>query len=214
MVLDQHLWRDADHLGTKQLREYLASYLYLPRLRDGTVLAATIRSALGDLANDAFAYAGAYDDARKEYQGVRLGVGGTVVVDAQSVIVRMAAAKAQLARERQAQEAASGAAPTPVTVDVGGRTTSSGPGVPPPPERGPPPRFFGRVEIDPDRAVRDFGKVVEEVLQHLTTLPRSVVTVTVELEAEAPAGISDETVRTVSENARTLRFKRQDFESG
>ena len=35
MAMDEgRLWRDADQLGTKQLLQDLASYLYLPRLKN------------------------------------------------------------------------------------------------------------------------------------------------------------------------------------
>ncbi len=73
-------------------------------------------------------------------------------------------------------------------------------------------RFFGTVEIDPDRAGRDMGRVAEEVLQHLTTLPGGKVTVTVDIQAELPSGVSDDIRRAVDENCRTLRFKSQGFE--
>jgi hypothetical protein len=36
--LDRALWVDHEHVGIKQLWEYLATYLYLPRLRDERVL--------------------------------------------------------------------------------------------------------------------------------------------------------------------------------
>ena len=42
--LDRWLWKDQDHLSAKQLWEYLASYLYLPRLRNAQVLVDAIRN--------------------------------------------------------------------------------------------------------------------------------------------------------------------------
>jgi hypothetical protein len=38
------------------------------------------------------------------------------------------------------------------------------------------------------------------------------VTVTLEVEAETPAGAPDNVVRTVTENSRTLKFTQQGFE--
>jgi hypothetical protein len=39
------------------------------------------------------------------------------------------------------------------------------------------------------------------------------VSVTIEIEADVPAGVPDHVVRTVTENARTLKFKSQGFEA-
>ncbi len=41
----------------------------------------------------------------------------------------------------------------------------------------------------------------------------SQVTVTLEIEAEIPAGTPDHVVRTVTENSRTLKFSSQGFEA-
>lgn len=47
---------------------------------------------------------------------------------------------------------------------------------------------------------------------HPAGLVGAQVTVMVEIEADIPAGVPDHVVRTVTENARTLRFKSQGFE--
>ncbi len=39
------------------------------------------------------------------------------------------------------------------------------------------------------------------------------VSVTLEIAADVPAGVPDHVVRTVTENARTLKFKSQGFET-
>jgi hypothetical protein len=62
------------------------------------------------------------------------------------------------------------------------------------------------------RSGRDAGRIAEEVLQHLTTLPGARVTVTLEIQADSPGGIPESTVRTVNENCRTLKFKDHGFE--
>ena len=49
----------------------------------------------------------------------------------------------------------------------------------------------------------DVGKIAEEMLQHLTTLPGATVNVTVEIDAEAPDGVSEEVQRVVTENCQT-----------
>jgi hypothetical protein len=49
-------------------------------------------------------------------------------------------------------------------------------------------------------------------VQYLSGLLGSKVTITVEIEAEIPAGAPDNVVRTVTENCRTLKFDDQGFE--
>ena len=75
-----------------------------------------------------------------------------------------------------------------------------------------PRRFFGQVELDPLRVPRDAGQVAEAIVQHLSALMGSDVTVRLEIEANVPNGVPDDVVRTVSENARTLKFSDQGFE--
>ena len=89
------------------------------------------------------------------------------------------------------------------------------PPVPPAPINPPAPRlkrFHGTVTLDPGRVGRDAGRITEEIISHLTVQPGAQVTVTLEIEAEMPSGAGDSLVRTVTENARTLRFSSQGFE--
>ena len=58
--------------------------------------------------------------------------------------------------------------------------------------------------------VCDAGQIAEEVIAQLSS---ARVTVTPEIEAEAPDGVPDEVVRIVSENSRALKFKSYGFEA-
>lgn len=59
---------------------------------------------------------------------------------------------------------------------------------------------------------RDAGRTAEEVIAHLSGLVGADVTVTLEIQAEVPSGASDNVVRTVTENCRTLKFSDHGFE--
>jgi len=89
---------------------------------------------------------------------------------------------------------------------------------PPRPDSPPPPaaprlkRYHGTVILDSDRVGRDAGRIAEEIISHLVLQTGARVTVTLEIEAELPSGAGDSLVRTVTENARTLRFTNQGFE--
>jgi hypothetical protein len=74
-------------------------------------------------------------------------------------------------------------------------------------------RFYGIAKLDASRVARDAGKIAEEVIAHLAGQIGADVTVTIEIEAKLPNGASDQLVRTVTENSRTLKFSSQAFEA-
>ena len=87
-----------------------------------------------------------------------------------------------------------------------------GPKPPAPPKATQPRRFYGTVVLDSARAGRDASRVADEVVAHLVGQPGARVRVTLEIEAEIPQGASEQLVRTVTENARSLKFSNQEFE--
>ena len=68
-----------------------------------------------------------------------------------------------------------------------------------------PTRFHGTAALDSKRVGRDASRIADEVIAHLSGLLGAKVTVTLEIEAEVPAGAPDHVVRTVTENSRTLK---------
>jgi len=213
------LWR-GDHVEIKQLAEDFAQYLYLPRLRDPEVLLAAIREgvALLNWAAEGFAYADSIDTAGDRYRNLQ--AGRLASVSMSGLLVQPSKANVQFAAEEAARAAAATAGAStmpPTTSTATAPAPSSGTSSPSATVAAPttpalPHRFHGSVELDPTRLTRDAAKVAEEVLQHITGLVGSDVTVTLEIQADVKAGIPDSTVRTVTENCRTLRFKTHGFE--
>jgi predicted AAA+ superfamily ATPase len=199
------LWR-GDSVAIKQLVEDFGRYLYLPRLKDSSVLLGAIREGLGLLTweKDSFAYADSYDESAGRYRGLR---GGQQVfsVDADSpgLLVKSEVTRRQIDAETKSE-------PPPVD---GPAPIPPGPGPEPTPrEAAKPKRFHGSVELDSTRVGRDAGRIADEVISHLSGLVGANVKVTLEIEAEIPNGAPDNVVRTVTENSRTLKFKNQGFE--
>jgi hypothetical protein len=56
------------------------------------------------------------------------------------------------------------------------------------------------------------GRIAQEVIQHLASLPGASVRVTLEIQADLPDGAPERVVRIVSENSRTLKFGSFGFE--
>lgn len=66
--------------------------------------------------------------------------------------------------------------------------------------------------LDTTRIGRDVQRLVEEVISHLTSADGAQVEVTLEVNVQAPDGLSLQVVRTVSENCRTLRVRTFGFD--
>uniref|UniRef100_A0A832A0Q1 ATP-binding protein n=1 Tax=Desulfacinum infernum TaxID=35837 RepID=A0A832A0Q1_9BACT len=216
LQLDKHLWKDVKHLSVKKLWEYFASYLYLPRLRDSSVLIKAIQEGVGHTGWERiFAYAEGYDEAKDDYLGLKAGQNTSVILDGQSVLVKPEAALEQLRRER---EKPGGDGPTLIERPASPHAVpdvppGDSPGSPSPqPTKTTPRRFHGTVSLDPIKLTSSAGKVAEEVLQHLSALMGADVEITLEIQVRVPSGFPDDVVRTVSENCATLKFHHFEFE--
>ena len=217
MELDRvPLWR-GDHVPIKQIVEDFARYLYLPRVSDSTVLLNAISDGIPLLTweQDAYAFADSFDDEAKRYRGLR---GGQVIslpdADAPGLLVKSDIARQQMDAERGqppgSREAAGSGTGGESTVPGGESSPGEGPSVPQPTPQ--PKRFHGTAMLDAERVGRDASRIADEVIAHLSGLVGAKVTVTLEIEAEVPAGAPDHVVRTVTENSRTLKFTSQGFE--
>lgn len=221
------LWQGKDHVGLAQLAEWFPRYLYLPRLVNRATLENAVRDAFTQLMPDeVFGVADGWDEETQRYRGLRVGAGNPPVLGAGTLLVKPTAARAQLEadaaaereRLRKLKEKVE-----PVVPDGGGSADDeddtdipTGPPIvkppPPPPVAKRPKRFFGEVVLDGQRPVRDLGRIVDEVLQHLSGLPGAKVTLTLDVQVSAPEGVPEDVARTVSENCRVLRFGAQGFE--
>jgi predicted AAA+ superfamily ATPase len=224
------LWQGdpRNDVSTKQLADYFATYLYLPRLRDPDVLIAAIRDGVELLTwqQETFAYAEGWDEQRKRYVGLRAGQSVRVLVDGQSRVVKPDVAAAQMEADRQPAAGPAGASAGAAAggrsgpgggsqaggggaAGVGPATGASGGTQPPKPVLR---RFHGSVRLDALRVGRDASQIADEVIQHLAGLVGADVEVTLEIHAEIPDGAPDKVVRDVSENCRTLKFDSHGFE--
>jgi predicted AAA+ superfamily ATPase len=215
---DVPLWR-GDHVPVKQLVEDFARYLYLPRLAGPEVLVHAIRdgAALITWQVDTFAYAESYDEGAGRYRGLRAGHLVPLSADSSGMLVKPDLARKQLESEAEPKPAVGGVGST--TGDNNGVSGGAGSGGakaqgdPRPPEPVKPRRYHGTVQLDPTRVGRDAGRIAEEVIAHLVGLTGADVTITLEIDAKVPGGVSDNVVRIVTENGRTLKFGSQGFES-
>ena len=206
------LWR-GDHVAVKQLIDDFARYLYLPRLAGPEVLLQAIRDGLAMLTwrADTFGYAESYDEAASRYRGLNGGRGLNISADSPGLLVKPDVASKQLDAETPSL---AGPGRTP-GASGGGTDPRPGPGgtIHTPPAAPQLRRFHGSVRVDSTRVGRDASRIADEVIAHLAGQVGAEVIVTIEIEAKLPNGASDQLVRTVTENSRTLKFDNQGFET-
>ena len=209
--LQKYIWNGKAHLSLRDLWEYLNRYTYLPRLKNQAVLVKAVQAAISGMIPGPFAYAERWDETSQAYLGLVIEMGGSapVVIDSDSVIIKPAVAEANRPAPKGETAGATGDG-----TDGAGTQGSGGNGGAAEPEGekgGPaeeklPTRFIGTVMISPDRPAREIHQIVEAIVEQLTTVPGSEVTLKLEIDAEVPKGLDRSKVRTLLENATTLGF--------
>ena len=215
MSLDELLWKDSDNIMIKKLWEYLCTYCYLPRLANYSVLEDAI--AKGVHSTEFFGVAAGYTGERY----IDLKLNETVYsINQSDLLVKPAIAMKQIMEERNAAGQGGGMPDTPDitggrgsgTTDgqslTGGLSGHSGDDT----ETGAVPkntRFFMSAKLDNTRVNKNVNDYLTEIIQHLMSVDGADVELTLEVSVNAPGGIPSSTVRTVSENCRTLKI--QDF---
>src|SRR5437867_2663574 len=106
MELDKiPLWRGdpAERVSVKQLVDDFARYVYLPRLKNSSVLINAVREgvALVTWEQDSFAYADSYDEASGRYRGLRVWQHVPITDNDMGLLVRPGAARRQIDAEMQ-----------------------------------------------------------------------------------------------------------------
>ena len=208
MELDNLLWKDDNHIQVKKLWEYLTTYCYLPRLANFSVLEATIRA--GVASDESFAIASGINGER--YSELKY---NTTVLDVypSDYLVKVIVALKQINQDMQAKQGQSGGGG--VTTDDpngkggengggtlhGGDGTGTGGHVTPPATNT---SFFMSVRLDNTRVGRDLQLYLDEVISHLSNPDNCEVELTLEVSARTPDGFPRGTIRTVSENCRSL----------
>jgi hypothetical protein len=208
------LWR-GDHVDLRQLWSDYSQYLYLPRLRDSAALLGAVRDGVASLTwnPETFAYASALDEATGRYKGLVAATHPNVVLDGVSLIVKPDVAFRQFESDRQLPpETISSGEPGTQGTGKGITTVELGKGG----SEGKldvPVRFYGRVTLGSVRLLKEMGEIAEAVIAQLSRAGDANVSITVEIEANAPKGFNDDIQRSVTENARTLKFDTQEFEA-
>lgn len=206
--LDNLLWKDGNDIQVKKLWEFLSTYCYLPRLASYEVLENTIKNGVNS--DEYFALAASYAGGR--YVDLKFNK-SVDYIDKSYLLVRR-----DIAREQIEKETPKTAEPVDIT-PRGGEPPVIPQGTPVKPTdtvdepKKQPTHFYMSADIDTTRINREVQKLVEEIITHLSTSQDGTLSVTLEVNAESRAGFSVPTVRTVTENCRTMKVKDFNFDN-
>lgn len=187
-------------------------YLYLPRLKGmGTLEQAIIKGA-----GSREFFGTAYSKIGENYEGFKLGDANVQLDDTLLLIEPTEAARYETTMVKPSQspvqtpgEDVQPILPVNPTSQVGHVNT----GVPPiTPPKLQPCSFYGSVEISPSAAKMRLQQIAEEIINLLSRDPNASVKIALEINAEFPEGVTDQTRRAVSENAGSLGFKVKEWE--
>lgn len=226
------LWAEKSEITVGELWGYFTRYVFLPRLINRDVLDTAIRNSLHTVLVDSerFAIATNKDPETGRYRGLLMPPqqGASIQITDSTLLVEAGKAQVQIQSDQEnAREAATQTGTSASTPARDGDTASSNSGSADnsdatssdssemsPAEReikavlG---RYFGTVKIDPERYARDIGNVTREVIDRLAGTGAKLE-ITIDIQASKSEGFDETERRTISENARVLKFDDSTFE--
>lgn len=212
MQLDNLLWQDKDYILINDLWRNLCTYCYLPRLASFEVLQNAIQNGVNS--DEYFGYADGFDGNR--YIGLKFNqyVG---FIDRSGLIVKQLAALRQIALDAAAEKPTiqTGWVPPQLPID-----DSNNPPIDTQPVDNPSAEekltnthFALTTTLDNTRVIKSIGSLMDEVINHLMQVDSAKVELKLLVEATLPEGTPVPTVRTVTENCKTLHVDDFGFDS-
>lgn len=205
------VWKDG-HVPLGTLWGLYCQYPYMPRLRDRKVLDDGISGLPLLWSTDAFALATEFDASAARYVGLWIpGDDNAQPVATDSLLL----VRPDLAQKQRDSEIVRSSVEQNDTelVDTRHNNTSASVDTPKVDVGFPSAktRFYGVKTLNADRIAMDFKSIAEEVISNLRDQGINLV-VKIEIEAVDSSGFDDGKIRTVSENAKTLKFDQSGFE--
>ncbi len=196
---------DRPHVPVETIRDWFASHVHMPRLRDDATLDRAVEKLVGDMV-EPYAFAASFDEDADAYDGVIEGLVRLTGDRGGGLLVRREA----LPSAEPEDERETGGAGTGGAGEEKPERGHDGPdGEPPEP---PPNRFFASIPVESDRAGLEVARIMDALLVELTRSPGSGVRATLELEGNAGEdGYPEDVVDIVKANVRDLGIDPQAF---
>lgn len=202
-------WSDG-HISVGALWSLYAQYPYMPRLRSRDVLIDAMDNQPLLWQMESFAVADAVDDTTGRYTGLWFPgeTGRSPITDA-TLIVEPGRAGVQRAADQAARRDYDSTSDSPQLEDSNQDADEKQP--PATLTKRAATRYVGSVPINADRYSADFAKVAAEVLANLAA-SGATLSISLAVDAVLPDGFTEQQLRTIRENATTLKFTTNEFE--
>jgi hypothetical protein len=210
-VLDNRVpaaW-EPGYISVGELWKLFARYPYMTRLRDRAVLDdGVVQQQSFAWEHDGFALAEGYESGR--FRGLIVPPANSSIAVTDNTLV----VKPALAMQQHEQETPGHRHEEPGSEDAGGDDVKEGAetkrvDIQP---QSLTTRFVGSKALKAERYGHDFKKIADEVIAHLAAIPGVELEIRVEIDAHAPDGLDESRVRTIRENAASLKFQTAEFE--
>ncbi|WP_276763638.1 Swt1 family HEPN domain-containing protein [Mycolicibacter arupensis] len=201
------IW-NGGHVTLGALWSLYSQYPYMPRLRDRKVLQDGVLDLPMIWQTDAFALATGFDEATGRYIGLWIPTDTNAAPSATDALLLV---RPDIAVKQRDEE-------TPSNEPNDAPQQETKPGIPAdspkvdvafPPSKT---RFYGVKTLSSDKIALDFKNVADEIIANLREQGIDLV-VKIEIEAVDTNGFDENKIRTLSENAKTLKFDQSGFES-
>jgi hypothetical protein len=189
---------DADHVTLATIRDWFISSARFERVRDEVVLGEAISELVRDGLLD-FSYADSVG-ADGIYQGLASGKVVTVRFDGDALLVRRAVADAQERAKIVLPSTTDGSLPSTPDSSIAQPNAS-------PASKRALRRFYGSVDLNPERPVRDLQPIIDSIISELMRADGAKLSLRLEIEATAPGGFGTDDAAIIRDNARTLKFR-------
>ena len=194
----QRVWpSERPHLAIEDIRDWFASYVYLPRLRDDAALDGALQELVQDLAHP-YAFAASFDDETGTYNDAVDGKALLPGTLGDGLLVRREAIPTPFDDPQKSEQ----------SEEPGGEKPKSPGSEDPAPAAPRPKRFFASLPVDPERAGLEVARIMDGLLVELTRTPGSSIALTLEIQGSGgDHGYPEDVVDTVKANARDLKLK-------
>ena len=203
MNIDKYLWKENDYCQISEVWRVLASYCYMPRLKNRSVLIETINQGiqLGE-----FAWANSTNESG-EYQNLIIDAVANIR-DLNGLLIKPDIASAIIKAKKDNEEPGENKPADDGTLggDVEGGTEVQ------PAAHVKNKQYRASVKLSKLRMGSEAALISEEIIEHLDSIPEMDITITLSIQAISHKGIPEDIIRVIRENSKTLHFDESDFD--
>jgi predicted AAA+ superfamily ATPase len=199
MQLDKYFWSNNTHCSVKEVWRVIASYCYMPRLKNRNVFLETISRGVSQ---GFFGWADNID-SNENYNSL-IFKSSLTIGNLDGILVQQEISNSQKMRDQQAQQKTGGIEITKPEnkVEKKSKTAEDVPKKT---------QYSAKVELSKLRMGSEAGTIGQEIVEHLESIPGAEVTVILTINANVSSGFAEDVVRVIKENSSVLKLEESEF---